>query len=311
MGLTLVEASKLANDPIKSAIIEMFARASDILMALPYEDIAGNAIKYNREEVLPGVAFRGVNEAYTGSEGILNPLTEALVIAGGDLDVDNFIIKTQGSGVRAAHENMKVKALAQSIALKMIKGDSTSDPREFDGLQVRCIGNQLISNKRAASPAGGEALSLKKLDELIDAVDNPTHLIMGKAMRRLITAAARNTAVGGYITYTTDAFGRKVTMYGDLPILIAQGADGSDNVLAFDEAATDAGDSTSTSIYCVSFGPTMLTGIQSGTMDVRDLGELQTQPVWRTRVEWFCGMAVYHGRAAARLANISNAAVVA
>ena len=62
MGLTLVEAAKLASgDVVKSAVIEMFAQASDILMTLPFEGINGNAVKYNREQTLPGIAFRGVN----------------------------------------------------------------------------------------------------------------------------------------------------------------------------------------------------------------------------------------------------------
>ncbi len=46
-------------------------------------------------------------------------------------------------------------------------------------------------------------------------------------------------------------------------------------------------------------------------MDVRDLGELNDSPIWRTRIEWYAGLALYHGRAAARLRGISNAAVVA
>ena len=46
-------------------------------------------------------------------------------------------------------------------------------------------------------------------------------------------------------------------------------------------------------------------------MDVRDLGELQTEPKFRTRVEWYAGIAVKHGRAVGRLRGISNAAVTA
>src|SRR3954469_3977170 len=113
MALTLVEAAKInSGDVVRSAVIEMFAQESDVLMTLPFENIQGNALKYNREAALPGIAFRGVNESFAESTGVLNPVTEALVIAGGDLDVDRFIIQTQGQGVRATHESMKVKALA-------------------------------------------------------------------------------------------------------------------------------------------------------------------------------------------------------
>jgi hypothetical protein len=311
MAITLVEAAKLAQNEgktIRASVIAMFARASNLLMALPFKDIQGNAYQYNREGVLPGIAFRGVNESYTPSTGIVNQLVEALRIAGGDLDVDSFIIKTQGPQVRGTHEEMKVKALAAEMTRVIIKGDSTTNPREFDGLQNRIVGTQLID---AGATANGDALSLTILDQLIDAVPGCNALLMNKQMRRRLTAAARNTAVGGYITYDKDAFGRRVTVYNDIPILVSyENNDGTDPI-AFDEANPGGGTATGTSIYGIAFGDGLVTGIQSGGMDVRDLGELETQPQWRTRVEWFPGLCIEHGRAAARLRGIKDAAVVA
>jgi hypothetical protein len=314
MALTLVESAKLAannGETVRASVIAMFARASDLLMALPFKNIQGNAYAYNREGALPGVAFRGVNESYTASTGVINPLVESLRIAGGDLDVDKALIDWHGAGVRATHEELKVKALAAEITRALIKGDSTSDAREFDGLQARITGDQLIA---AGTTDNGDALSLAVLDELIDAVSDPTHLIMNKAMRRRISAAARLQTVGGYVEYDKDAFGRGVVKYNDLPILVPYSDNGGTDPLAFDEQGdvkgTPAGTS-STSIYCVSFGDAKVTGIQTRPMDVRDLGELDDSPVFRTRVEWYAGFCVEHGRAAARLGGISNAAVVA
>jgi hypothetical protein len=306
MALTLVEAAKQSDNPIQSAIIEMYAANSDILQFLPFETIGGNALRYNREDTLPGVGFRGVNESYTESTGILNPMTEPLVIAGGDLDVDTFILSTMGMNQRSVQENMKVKALALAWTKQFVKGDSSTDPRGFDGLQVRLTNNQLVE---AGSTDGGDALSLQKLDELIDTVENPTHLIMSKAMRRLLTAAARDADVGGYITWDVDAFGRQIARYNDLPILIADYDNNGDSILAFDEVGSGGSTATATSIYCVSFTDGMLSGIQNGTIDARDLGELQTKPAMRTRVEWFSGIACFHGRSAARLRGIKNATV--
>jgi hypothetical protein len=308
MALTLVEAAKQSQNMIQSAVIEMYARSSDIMMALPFQTINGNALKYNREDTLPGIGFRGVNEAYTESTGIINPVTEPLVIAGGDLDVDTFIIKTMGANQRAVQESMKAKALSLAWTKNFIKGDSASDPRGFDGLQVRLTGDQLMY---AGTTDGGDALSLAKLDELIDKVDNPTHLLMSKTMRRRLTAAARTYTVGGFITWDRDAFGRKIAQYNDLPILIVDKDNTDTDILAFDEVGYTGSTATATSIYCVSLSETTLCGIQSAAMDVRDLGELETKPAYRTRVEWFVGLAAFHGRAAARLAGISNAAVTA
>lgn len=308
MAMTLVEAAKSSPDPLRSGIIETYAQNSDVLRTLPFNSISGSAMRYNREETLPGVGFRGVNEAYSEDVGVINPVTEPLVICGGDLDVDKFIINTMGADQRGVREAMKVKALAHRWTKAFLKGDNATEPREFDGLQVRLTGSQKIS---AGSTSGGSALSLAKLDELIDAVDEPTHLIMNRTMRRRLSAAARLYTVGGYITFDLDEFGRQVAFYNGLPILTVDQDNTGTDILAFDEAAS-AGNSTATSIYCVSFRDGMLTGIQSGDgVMVSDLGELDTKPVFRTRVEWYAGIALFHAKAAARLWSIGDLAVVA
>ncbi|MDA3971342.1 MAG: hypothetical protein PF442_08320 [Desulfobulbaceae bacterium] len=305
MALTLIEAAKLnPGDVIKNAVVELYAGSSDILGALPFTSIAGNAMKYNREGSLPGVGFRGVNESYTASTGILNPMTESLVIAGGDLDVDKFILDTMGMNQRAIHEAMKVRALALSWTAKFIKGDTASDPREFDGLQVRVVGDQKIA---AGATANGTPLSLTKLDEAIDQTLDPTHIIMSKGMARKFAAAARGNVMGDY-SVTEDSMGRRIEKYMGLPILKVDLDNTGTAILPFTEAAT-SGTATATSIYVCSLGDGALTGLQNGSIDVRDLGELQTSPLFRTRVEWYNSMAIFNGRAVTRLYSISDAAI--
>ena len=305
-SMTLVEAAKLESGNIfRQGVIEMYAGSSSILANLPFQDIAGNALTYNREGSLPGIGFRGVNESYTASNGVINPLTESLVIAGGEIDVDKFIVTTQGMSVRSTHESMKIRALALAWTRKFIKGSVLSDPREFDGLQTRVSGDQKIA---AGATANGTPLSLLKLDEAIDQTVNPTALIMNKAMRRRLSVAARSTSVGGYVTYTMDAFGRQVMMYNDLPILEVDLDNEQNAILGFDEAAT-SGTSTATSIYVVSMGDGALSGLQNGGINAQDLGELQSSPLYRTRIEWYNGLAVFHGRSVTRLWSISDAPV--
>lgn len=308
MALTILEAAKRnTGDVLRQAVIETYARTSDILRVLPFDNIAGNSLKYNQEQALPGIGFRGVNEAYSESTGVLNPVTEVLAIAGGDVDVDKFIVQTMGADQRTSQEQMKVKAMAHRWTYAFIKGDSSGISKEFDGLQARISGNQLIAN---GGTSGGDALSLAQLDALIDAVDNPNYLLMSKAMRRRLTQAARDSSVGGYITYVKDEFGRQVTMYNDLPILIADNSGDAYKTLAFDEANPGGGSNVGTSIYCLSLQDGMLSGIQNGDPMVTDLGELETKPALRTRVEWYAGIACYHPRSVARLYGIKDAAVV-
>ncbi|MFA5208621.1 MAG: major capsid protein [Candidatus Paceibacterota bacterium] len=296
------------DEVLKATVMELFARSSDLMANLPFEDITGNALKFDREKMLPGVAFRGVNEAYTESTGEVEKVIESLAIAGGDLDVDVFLVKTGGANQRAIQEQLKIKALSLNLTKQFIKGDVDTDPKGFDGLQVRCTGDQLINSSATAGSTA--ALSLAKLDEVIDAVDEPTHLIMNKTMRRRLSSAARVSTVGGYITYDLDAFGRRVTRYNDIPILIADKDEDNQEILAFTESGS--GDGTEmTSIYCVSFAENGVLGLQNAEMDVRDLGEQQSKPVYRTRVEWYITLAILRPLAAARLYGLPNSAVTA
>lgn len=311
MALTLTEAAKIALNEGKvyeSAIIEQFASSSGILENIPFVDIAGNAYSYNREETLPGIAFRGVNEGYAESVGVVNPVTETLSILGGDLDVDKFIIDTDGVGVRSQHEMMKVRALALKWTQQFIQGDTATDPRSYDGLKKRLTGTQLISN---GSTSGGDVLSLERLDATIDEVINPTHIIMNKTMRRVLTSAARNQSVGGYITYELDAFGRKIAFYNDLPIIVLDQDGSKSQILPFTEAGAGGGTAQNCSIYVVCFDTMGVHGLQNGGMQIRDLGELDTKPVYRTRVEHYQSIAVKDGQGAARLFGVKAGAAVA
>ena len=310
MALTLLEATKLNDGDVhRNAIIEMFAANSDILRVLPFEDVPGGSYSYNQEGKLPGVAFRGFNEAYSESTGILNPLVEVLKIAGGDLDVDKAILKTRGEDQRSVQEAMKVKALSLYMTGKIINGNSATQPREFDGLRVRIVGYQLLP-ALSTSPSANSPLSLEALDAAIDHTDNPTHLLMSKESRRRLTVAARNYQVGGFIEYVLNEFGKRVTLYNDLPILIADYDDTGTKIIQYNEVGP-AGGTTATSIYVLSVGSGMLTGLQNGIMEVNDLGELQSKPALRTRIEWLVGLAALHGRCAARIWGITNAAVTA
>lgn len=316
-SITLIEAAKAAfngGETKRAGVISTFARASAWLANLPFRSIPGNAYSYNQESVLPGIAFRGVNEGYTASAGVINPAAEALRIAGGDLTVDPALVKMFGAEVRTTQESMKTKALAAALTTKLIKGDSSTDPREFDGFQARIntSGTQFVS---AGTTDNGDALSLFKLDQLLGKVAGPNkQLWLNKTMIQRLTQAARTSTVGGFIMWTPDAFGRQIPTYNAVPLVEPYPENDGTEPLAFDEngdlAGTPAGTSA-TSIYALSLGDGYAGGIQNGTMDVRDLGEDTETPVLTTRVEWLVSLVVEHPRAVARYGGISNAAVVA
>jgi Phage capsid family len=301
MALTLVEAAKLSQDTLQRGVIETFARTSSVLELLPFMDIAGNAYAYNVEGALPGIGFRDVNEGYTESTGVINPASERLYIAGGDVDVDRFIIQTRSNinDVRAIHTEMKAKALALAITNQFFNGDQAVDPKGFDGLKKRLTGKQVIE-----AGTDGAPLTITMLDELIDAVEGePDVIFCSKAMRREIKKVLQNH--NGYSESSYDAFGRPVMTYGGIPIRVVETDQAGNEILGFNETQGTANDTAS--IYAVKFGPEQyVSGLQNGGVSVRDLGELNEKPVFRTRIEWYVGMAVFHPRAAARLKGVKK-----
>ncbi len=305
VALTLLETAKLAanrGEVKRAAVIQTFRRESDLLATLPFLPIAGSAYAYNIEQTLPGIAFRGINEAWTPSAGILSNDSEPLKIGGGDLDVDVALIKMHGMQVRTTHEQLKTKALARQIGYDLIEGDPTSDKgRSMGGLKWRVP----TTGSQALALASAGALSMKALDELIEKVDDPTHLLMNRATRRNITAYLRSGGSGAAsIEMSRDEFGRPVSSYNGLPILISD-RNGELAALPFTEA------SSTSSLFVLSIGLGTYHGIQNGEMDVRDLGELNSPPAYRTRVEWLLAQAIVHPRAVARGHNFTNATAVA
>lgn len=313
-ALNLVEAMKVAinaGQTKRAGVIATFAKTSALLARMPIQSIPGNSYAYDKEGVLPGIAFRGVNEAYTQTVGVINPASESLRIAGGDLGVDVAIVKMLGENTRATQEELKTKALAASLSNKIIKGDSISDVREFDGLQARLPvdGAQVVDN---GSTDGGDVLSLFKLDTMIQKVSGPNKVLLAPALTILrLSQAARTTAVGGYITYGVDAFGRQVTQYNGIPLLSEYPENDGTECLAFDEVGVGGSTATASSIYCMSLAPGYVSMIQNGPMDVRDLGEQGATPQFITRVEWLVSLLVEHPRAVARLRGVKTGAVVA
>lgn len=313
MPLTLLEASKLSTDTLQRGVIETFARNSAVLELLPFMEIAGNAYKYNQEQQLPGIAFRGVNEAYVESAGIVNQESEGLYILGGDVDVDRFLAQTRGNvnDLRAIQTEMKSKALALEFTRSFFKGDQAVDPNSFDGLEKRVTGDQVIYadgagdvGKEFTKDKAGDAEFLEKLDELIDAVEGePDVLFMSKAMRRKIKGVLQRSE--HYIESGEDSFGRPVSTYAGIPLRVIETDGEGKEILGFDE--TVGADNDTASIYAVRFGAEQfVAGLRNGGVNVRDLGEIDAKPVFRTRIEFYAGLAVFHPRAVARLAGIKK-----
>lgn len=318
MALTLVEAAKLSQTHLQAGVIKTFVQESPVLDRVPFLTIQGNAYAYNEEATLPGVEFRNVNEAYSESTGTVNQKSEKLVILGGDADVDQFIVQTRGdlNDQRAVQTGMKVKALSYYFQDQFINGDTVATPKGFDGLKTRLTGSQVIAAGTNGLPIVGNGTTdphafFDKLDELIASVPGITGangaLYANAAVIAKIKSSGRR--IGGTEIVREDLTGKRVVQYNGIALLdIGKTAAGVD-ILPRTETQGTATDASS--IYAVRFGQDegdqAVTGLTNGGVQVRDLGEQDSKPVFRTRIEFYTGLAVFGGKAAARLTGVRAA----
>ena len=114
MSISLDEASKLSTDVLLKGIIETMVKDSPILQELPFIQITGNSLKYNREKTLPTVGwYAPVTGTWTTSEPAFEQCSASLCVLGGDADVDNFLKATRSNiqDLEAAVIEQKAKAL--------------------------------------------------------------------------------------------------------------------------------------------------------------------------------------------------------
>lgn len=316
MAVTLAQAALLSENDLQRGVIETFVQESPVLDRLPLMSIEGNAYAYNEEATLPGVAFRSVNEAYTESTGTVIQKTESLVILGGDADVDRFIVQTRGNlnDQRAIQTRMKVKAASYKFQDTFFNGDVTVDTKSFDGLKKRLTGSQVVDY--ATNGAGvntDEATRNGFFDALDDLISRVPGLEAGNgaiyansAIRGKIRSAGRR--IGGVDYFDNDVTGKRELTWNGIPILDPGANLAGTSILT--QAEVQGSSSLATSIYAVKFGDGEedggVTGLTNGGVMVDDLGQLQEKPVYRTRIEFYCGLGVFGGKAAARLRGVLN-----
>jgi hypothetical protein len=317
VALTLAEAAKLSQNPIERGVIETFVINSSVLDRMPLKEIAGNAYAYQTEGTLPGVEFRAVNAAYAESTGTINTASEKLVILGGDADVDSFLVKTGGqlADLRATQTAGKVKAATYKYQDAFFNGDTAVDANSFDGLKKRLTGAQVVAAGTNGIPVVGNGGSdahafFDALDTLLSRVPGINAqngaIYANAAIIAKIRSAGRR--LGGVDMVTEDLTSKRVLTWNGIPLLDAGQTAAGVDILG--QAETQGTSNVASSVYAVKFGSDVsdmsVTGLTNGGISVRDLGEIDAKPVLRTRIEFFCGLALFGGRAAARLTGVLN-----
>ncbi len=356
MAITLAEAAKLSNDILLKGVIETIIKDSPVLQALPFIEIVGNGLTYNREKTLPGVAWYDVNESWGApTPPTFDQITATLKILGENADVDNFLKATRSNvqDLEAVVIDLTAKAIRHEFEETFITGLGTSGAKDFlgiDGIVVvhtawaastayslgdyvhattfngfryecttagtsdtteptwplvegetvtdgsvvwTCRRSQLVS-----MGDNGATLTLAKLDELIDKVlgSKPDMLLMSRRSRRKINALVR--AAGGMMETDRNQWGEFIQLWNGIVIGINDW---------ISDAQTVGSSSDCSTIYAIQFGEGALCGLTSpGLLTVEPVGQLEGKDATRTRIKWYCSLALFSQVKLAKLIGVRD-----
>jgi hypothetical protein len=296
MALTKAQAAALSNNLLLRGVIETIVKESQILSFLPFMEVTGTSLSYSRELTMPAASFYTSGDTWTEATPTWSTVNSSLTIIGGDADVDNFLqaTYTDTNDLEAEIIASRAKAVAHKFSETFVTGDTGSDAKAFNGIHKLIPSAQTIS-----MGTNGGALTLAKLDELIDMVKpgKPELLLMSKRTRRKLKDLRRSA---GYMLETSiNQFGQQVETYDGIPLVV-------DDFVP-DNQTLGSGSGLST-IYALKFGHgTGLMGLEHGGIQVERVGELETQDATRTRIKWYCGLALFSELGAAKLEGITAA----
>lgn len=298
-SVTLVESAKLTQDMLLAGVIENVVTTNPLFEILPFMEIEGNALAYNRENALGDVQFLGVGGTITAkAAATFTKVTSSLTTLIGDAEVNGLIEATRSNYTdqKAAQIASKAKSLGRQYQDTMITGDGTSNT--FEGMITLCAAGQKLT--------GTGAYDLGDLDALIDKVkdkDGQVDYFMMPA-RSVRTFYGLLRALGG--ASINDVLelpsGRRLPVYRGIPIFTndwipVDGGGGGNETTIFGGTFDDGSGQ---------HGISGMTAAGSAGMRVQEVGASETKDETITRVKMYCGLALFSSLGLAALTGVTN-----
>ena len=309
MPLLKQEAERLSNNQLIAGVIDEIIERDDLFALLPFVGVNGKAYVYNRENTLGSADWLDPNDPVNESAATFQEVVAKLRILAGDVDVDKFLQQTMGdtNDQMAIQIAKKAKAVARMFHQTLATGDSSVNPKAFDGLPVLAAQAQAAAatvggSQLVTAGANGSALTLSMLDELCDAVPNGADvLVMRRGTIRAFRALLRATYGTDAVMQQLENFGRPMLTHNGIPIIMNEFLAGNE---------VQGANSNTCSVYALRLnemdGLHGLYGGSNAGIVVENIGTVQNKDATRIRLKWYSGLALKSTRSIARLQGVTN-----
>lgn len=305
-SVTLAESAKLAQDDLVAGVIENVITVNEMFDVLPFDGIDGNALAYNRENVLGDVQMAGVGSTITAkAPATFTQVTSTLTTIIGDAEVNGLIQATRsgdGNDQKAIQIASKAKSCGRKFQDQMINGDGTGN--NMTGLLALCAASQKIEANNGS--ANGAALTLEDLDALIDLVTDKDgqvdFLMMPARTRRKYLSILRSLGGASIGDVVKLASGREVPAYRGIPIF-------RNDWIPTNQVKGTA--TNATTIFAGNFddgsrshGIAGLTAQNMAGINIKEVGEKENMDESITRIVWYSGLALFSEKGLAALTGV-------
>lgn len=330
MVWTLADAVANEQDPFRRGVLSVFWMESNLMAALPWETI--NRLKIEMRRIarlgLTKSSWVAIDAALTTATINLDSLEEEVFKLGRDVDIPRDLANLDGQFEDPMTLNVEahLKSMAYEFNDAVINGpnvgpNQAADANAITGLSVRAgqiaalagLADAVVNSGASGTPTPfGPTASSANRHTTLDAIDQAMYFIDGHSpdwgacndsLLRAFNSALRRE--GTLFAQTRDQFGRWVNEYRSVPIYDAGLLYDQTTRVITNSENPNGGAANQTSLYLVKNGVASHThGFEKEPLSTRDLGELQTAPRLRTRIEWLIGLAVWHTRALSRVQQI-------
>jgi len=252
----LTQYAYLANDLVLEGLYENIITESMLAPFLQFQTFSGNSLKYNRESALPTSSSHTVGDIWTDTEPTFNQKTASLTEIGVQSPLSRYALQTRGNvqDQEAVLFLTMSKSLVRKIEDLVITGEPEAVSTEIEGLDSLCRSEtRMMAMDDGVVDGAGAAeteLTPDRLDAMIDMIPGEADaLMMNKLMRRKLMSICRASSMSG-VMGTIEQFGRRITTYSDLPIVIN---DFITNAETYNDSSTWPS-STATTIFALKFG---------------------------------------------------------
>lgn len=314
---SLAQAQKLVTDRLLAGVIEETIEEGHLVPRLPVMQLDAKSLIYNRESALPTAQFYDINEELSSAAPLTyDEVTATLKRCIGQWDLDRFIIRTyrDPNDMEATAVQQCRKGVGRFVEDKLIYGDNSADAKEFSGLHVLVASAQVVDNH-----ATGAALSLAKVDEMIDLVKpgGPDLLLMNFQLKRRFDALMRVQSSYSQPIYVAPAsleagrIGQPVTYYKGIPIVRTDFLTQTEAMSGGTYSAKTGG--ATCSIFGLKLGVVSTGGVCLVTgnpmFEFERIEPLEKKDAVRFRLIWYLTLANGSTRSIARVDGITDAEI--